>query len=115
MNAQTLVLTPWYTPHKIISWQTAVVMSFLDKVEIVEEYDEILRSPSVSMKVPAVVRLKKSIGGIKRGVKFSKLNVLQRDGFRCQYCGAKGSADQLNYDHVIPRAQGGKTGWDNIV
>ena len=40
MIAQTLLLTPWMMPHKIISWQTAVTMSFLGKVEVLEEYDE---------------------------------------------------------------------------
>lgn len=115
MSTQTLLLTPWYSPHKVIGWQTAVVMLFLGKVEVVDEYDEIIRAPSLTMKVPAVVRLKKNVGSIKRGVKFSKFNVLQRDGFRCQYCGTKGSVDKLNYDHVLPRSLGGRTIWENIV
>lgn len=115
MTAQTLLLTPWYSPHKVIHWQTAICMLFLGKVEVVDEYDEVITAPSLTMRMPAVVRLKKSIGSIKRGVKFSKINVLTRDGFKCQYCGFKGSIDTLNYDHVIPRAQGGKTVWENIV
>lgn len=115
MSAQTLLLSPWYSPHKVISWQTAVCMLFLGKVEVVDEYDEVLRAPSLTMKVPAVVRLKKAIGNMKRGVKFSKINVLTRDGFRCQYCGVKGKLEALNYDHVVPRSQGGKTVWENIV
>ena len=102
-------------PHKIISWQTAVTMSFLDKVEVIEEYDEELRSPSLAMRMPAVVRLKHPLGGMKRGVKFSRVNVFARDDFRCQYCGAKKSVGELNYDHVVPRVQGGKTVWENIV
>lgn len=51
----------------------------------------------------------------KRGVKFSRVNVLTRDGFRCCYCGHKKNARELNYDHVLPRAQGGRTDWLNIV
>ena len=52
---------------------------------------------------------------MKRGVKFSRNNVFARDDFRCQYCGARKSARELNYDHVVPRVQGGKTVWENIV
>jgi 5-methylcytosine-specific restriction endonuclease McrA len=43
------------------------------------------------------------------------VNVLARDGFRCCYCGQTKSARELNYDHVVPRHQGGRTVWENIV
>jgi 5-methylcytosine-specific restriction endonuclease McrA len=112
---QTLLLTPWMTPHKIVSWQTAVTLLYLGKIDVIEEYDEEIHSPSLTIRTPSVVRLKKPIEGIKRGVKFSRVNVFTRDGFRCQYCGAKKAMRDLNYDHVIPRVRGGKTCWENIV
>jgi 5-methylcytosine-specific restriction endonuclease McrA len=115
MTAQTLLLTPWMMPHKVISWQVAVTMLFLDKVEVLEAYDEEIASPSLVIQMPAVVRLKRAVGSIKRGVKFSRVNVFTRDGFRCQYCGDKKRMGELNYDHVVPRVQGGRTQWDNIV
>jgi 5-methylcytosine-specific restriction endonuclease McrA len=115
MMAETLLLTPWMMPHKIISWQTAVTMSFLGKVEVVAEYDEQIRSTSLAIRAPAVVRLKRPMGGMKRGVKFSRINVFTRDEFRCQYCGERKGAQELNYDHVVPRVQGGLTVWENIV
>ena len=115
MTAQTLLLTPWMIPHKIIPWQTAVTMTFLGKVDVLEEYDEDIRSPSLAIKAPAVVRLRRPLGGMKRGVKFSRINVFARDEFRCQYCGARRPVHELNYDHVVPRVQGGKTVWENIV
>jgi len=115
MTALTLLLTPWMMPHKVITWQDAVTMAFLGKVDVLEAYDEFVRSPSVVIQVPAVVRLKRPIGSVKRAVKFSRLNVFTRDGFRCQYCGTKKTISELNYDHVVPRQQGGKTVWDNIV
>ena len=115
MTERTLLLTPWMTPHKVIPWQTAVTMSFLGKVEVLAEYDEDIRSPSFAIKTPAVVRLKRPLGGMKRGVKFSRINVFTRDNFRCQYCGDRKSTRELNYDHVVPRVMGGKTVWENIV
>jgi 5-methylcytosine-specific restriction endonuclease McrA len=112
---QTLMLTPWMAPHKIIGWQRAVVLSYLAKVEVLETWDEELRGPSATMMVPAVVRLTKGPVSTKTSIRFSRLNVFTRDKFRCQYCGEKKLTRQLNYDHVVPRVKGGKTTWDNIV
>jgi 5-methylcytosine-specific restriction endonuclease McrA len=112
---RVLVLTQSYVPHKIVSWERAVLLYFSDKVDIVESYDEELRSPSMVMKMPAVVRLRKAVSGMKRSVKFSRVNVFSRDGFRCQYCGSPRRMGELNYDHVVPRHQGGKTTWENVV
>jgi 5-methylcytosine-specific restriction endonuclease McrA len=92
-----------------------VTLSFLGKVEVLETYDDEVRSPSVVIRAPAVVRLKRHPGARRRGVKFSRTNVFVRDGFRCQYCGAERAAGELTYDHVVPRVQGGKTTWENIV
>lgn len=111
----TLVLTPWMSPLMIVPWQAAVTMMFLDKVDVLENYDEQVRSPSTSIPMPAVVRLRKPVHGTKKGVKFSRTNVMTRDKFTCQYCGARLPMSQLNYDHVVPRRLGGKTVWENIV
>lgn len=112
---QTLVLTTTYQPHKIVSWQKAVTMIFLGKVEVLEEYDEEIRSVSITIRMPAVVRLLRVLRGKSRGLKFSRINVMTRDGFRCQYCGQKRPMRELTYDHVVPRSQGGRTTWENIV
>lgn len=111
---RTLVLNQGYEPHRIVSWQRAVTMLFSGIVEIVEEYDEDIRSVSITIKMPAVVRLLRWVGR-KKSVKFSRINVATRDDFRCQYCGTKHPLKKLNYDHVVPRSQGGKTTWTNIV
>ncbi|HKP55770.1 MAG TPA: HNH endonuclease [Polyangiales bacterium] len=111
---RTLVLDQGYRPHGIVTWQRAVLMLFDGKVEVVEEYEHDIRSVTVTIKMPSVVRLLRALRG-KRGVKFSRMNVATRDAFRCQYCGDKLPLHKLTYDHVIPRAQGGKTCWENIV
>ena len=112
---QTLMLTPWMAPHKIIPWQRAIVLAYLEKVEVIETWDAEIRSPSRAMMTPAVVRLKKGSVATKQSIRFSRVNVFTRDRFRCQYCGEHKAVKQLNYDHVIPRVQGGKTVWENIV
>ncbi len=40
--------------------------------------------------------------------------VFQRDNFQCQSCGKKASETQLNIDHIIPLAQGGKNDISNL-
>jgi len=115
MSTQTLMLTPWMVPHRVISWQRAVVLFYLGKVEVLEEYDDRIVAPSATLGTPAVVRLIKGNVSTKHKVRFSRVNVYTRDGFRCQYCGEKKAMDGLNYDHVVPRTRGGKTVWENIV
>jgi 5-methylcytosine-specific restriction endonuclease McrA len=115
MSKRTLILTPWYFPHKVVRWQTAVTMLYLDKVDVLVSYSEELRSPSTCIKTPAVLRLKKKVITIKRGVRFSRLNVYTRDNFTCMYCGDRLGCSELTFDHVLPRSRGGKTRWDNIV
>jgi 5-methylcytosine-specific restriction endonuclease McrA len=111
---RTLVLDRGYQPHRVVTWQRAVTMLFDGKVEVVEEYDEDIRSVTLTIKMPAVVRLLRAVRG-PRGVKFSRMNVATRDGFRCQYCGRKLPLGSLTYDHVVPRSLGGLTCWENIV
>ena len=111
---RTLLLTPWMAPHRVISWERSVVLVVLGKVDVLEAYDEEIRSPTFALRVPAVVRLKKG-GAAKQVVRFSRINVYTRDGFRCQYCGEKKAMRDLNYDHVVARVRGGKTVWENIV
>ncbi len=115
LNVQTLMLDRGYAPLGIVPWTTAVTLLYQDKVEIVEEYDREIRSAYTVIKVPAVIRVKHAVNKRAKPVKFSRVNVYGRDGYRCQYCGEKCSMKELTYDHVLPRSQGGKTNWLNIV
>ena len=69
---------PWMAPHKIISWQRAVTLLYLGKVEVVEEYDDELRSISAVIKTPAVVRLTKGHASTKQVVRFSRVKLLRK-------------------------------------
>ena len=39
-SAQTLLLNQGFEPIKVISWQRAISLLFLGKVEVLEEYDD---------------------------------------------------------------------------
>ena len=111
----TLLLSQGYEPIKIISWRRAMTLLTLAKVDVVEEYDAEIRATSIIVKVPAVVRLRRAFRRHAKPVKFSRVNIYARDGYRCQYCGERCATDELTYDHVLPRSRGGRTSWDNIV
>lgn len=112
---RTLILDSSYQPVQIVSWQRAVALLFLGKCEIISEYDGFVRSTSIVIKIPAVVRLLAAFRRHKKPVKFSRINIYGRDKYSCQYCGAKKSIGELTYDHVVPRSRGGKTTWTNIA
>jgi 5-methylcytosine-specific restriction endonuclease McrA len=113
---RTLVLSQSYEPVKIVSWQRAITLLFLGKVEVIEEYDRNIKTTSLVIKIPAVVRLLAAFRHHRKLVKFSRINIYARDNYTCQYCGEKKRRiDELTYDHVVPRSQGGKTEWTNIV
>lgn len=110
-----LLLNASYEPLRVISWQRAVLLFFTDKVEIVEEYDHEIRSVSIAIKAPAVVRLLRYVKIGQRRPPLSRFNILARDGFCCQYCGKPLTSRDATLDHVTPRSKGGKTAWDNVV
>lgn len=113
--ADTLVLDIGFRPIQCASWQTAIVWVLDRVVEVVEEYpDRYIRTPSWKVNMPSVVRLMKPIRR-KRAVKFSRQNVYARDRGRCQYHGGRVALSAYTYDHVVPRAQGGTTCWENVV
>ncbi|MEO0943883.1 MAG: HNH endonuclease, partial [Pseudomonadota bacterium] len=100
-----------YYPLSLWPWQDAIKAAWLDRVQILAEYDEVVRSPSTVIRIPSVVVLKDYVQPQKR-VAFTRFNLFLRDQFACQYCGAKG---ELTFDHVVPRARGGVTSWENVV
>ena len=112
---QVLLLNITYEPLKVINWKRAIIMLTLGKVEVVEEYTREIHSVSFSIKLPAVVRLLRLVRRPRMLVKFSRQNIFIRDSYRCQYCGTVFTAPELTWDHVRPKAQGGKTAWENIV
>lgn len=115
-NCPALVLNADYTPLSYFplslwGWQTAIKAVFLDRVNIVAEYEREVRSSRFVMRLPSVISLKTYVKPAKHPA-FTRFNLFLRDRFTCQYCG---STDDLTFDHVIPRAFGGRTTWGNVT
>jgi 5-methylcytosine-specific restriction endonuclease McrA len=100
-----------YYPLSLWGWQDAIKAVFLDRVNIVSEYDKTVRSPSFEIRLPSVVSLKAYVRP-SRHPAFTRFNVFLRDRFTCQYCGHH---EELTFDHVVPRSKGGATTWENVV
>ena len=81
-----------YYPLSLWSWQDAIKAVFLDRVNIVAEYEHEVSSPSFAMRLPSVVSLKTYIKP-SRNPAFTRFNVFLRDRFECQYCGSRGRPD----------------------
>ena len=96
-------------PPSTIQWKEAITYLWLDKVHVLEWYDDwVVRSNSWETKVPAVVMLK-DMYRRRRSPRFSKYNVHLRDYFTCQFCLQPFPKQQLTLDHVHPISLGGKT------
>jgi 5-methylcytosine-specific restriction endonuclease McrA len=93
-----------YYPLSLWSWQDAIKAVCLDRVQVVSNYDRLIKSPSIEM-------LKDYVKPARHPA-FTRFNVFLRDHFTCQYCGCK---DDLTFDHVLPRSKGGRTTWENVV
>lgn len=111
----TLLLNSTFEPLRVVTWKKAIIMVMLEKVEVIEEYERILRGVRFAFRLPAVIRLNHFIKGRSPIVKFSRKNLFVRDQGRCQYCGTPFEQKELTYDHVIPRSRGGQTEWTNVV
>lgn len=118
--SDTLVLNADGQPYSVlplsaITWQESIKYMVLDKVHVLEWYDDwLVSSPTWETKVPAVIMVKKFIKK-NTHVRFSKHNVFLRDSFICQYCDLKLTRATATLDHVVPISKGGKTTFDNVV
>ncbi|KAK9825819.1 hypothetical protein WJX74_010340 [Apatococcus lobatus] len=111
---RALVLDSSYRPIDVVNWQRAICLDLFEKVDVLEYYDQAIRSSRQEFPLPAVLRVKVYIRkqAKKESITLTRRNLLMRDKHTCQYCGAKGST---TVDHVIPTSKGGAWSWENCV
>lgn len=110
-----ILLNADYSFLNVVSWKKAFALIAKNKVEVVKYSEKVIRSAAGAvMQIPVVMRLIKLIRTIyKARVPFSKRNVMVRDGMKCVYCGVTGV--RFTIDHVVPKAKGGKSTFENCV
>ncbi len=131
LDTNVLVLNRYYQPVHVTSVRRAVVLLYqgvvkaLDQQYRLYEYEDwaalsaanhdAISTIDRSIRVPRVVVLSAYEHLAKGRVRFSRLNIYARDRDTCQYCGRTLARTELNLDHVLPRTQGGKSSWENVV
>jgi len=107
-----LVLNASYEPLSVVPARRAVCLVLADKADVIEADGTELRSPSISLPSPLVIRLRYMVKvPYHRRTALSRRAVFARDDYRCQYCGH--NADSI--DHVLPRSRGGQHVWENVA
>jgi 5-methylcytosine-specific restriction endonuclease McrA len=117
MKKKVLILNESYMPLNITTHKKVIKMYVQGKIDILEQYDDQCYKNGIP-KNPAVVRLKHTIhmGKTRKIYKeFTRINILERDNFSCQYCNKNLSLKTMHWDHIIPRDRGGPTNFTNIV
>lgn len=113
---EVLVLNATYEPLSVVSVKRAVILLLKEKAELIEAAQAMLRSESLSVPVPLVIRLVYFVKIPPRiTLPVTRRGVLSRDHYTCQYCGAMPPRKDLTVDHVVPRSRGGKSTWENVV
>ncbi len=131
LNSHVLVLNRYYQPVHVTSVKRGLSLlyqgvaraidhqyrlyEFADWAELSAANHDSISTVSRQIRIPRVLVLSAYELLPKGRVRFSRLNIYARDVDTCQYCGRQLPRSELNLDHVLPRSQGGKTNWENVV
>jgi 5-methylcytosine-specific restriction endonuclease McrA len=116
MVGNVLVLNATYEPLNVVSVKRAVVLLLKEKAQIVEATEAWVRAQNWAIPQPLVIRLVYYVRIPHRlSLPLGRRTVLARDGYTCQYCGARPDKSELTLDHVVPRSRGGRSSWENVV
>lgn len=127
-NSRCLLLNADFTPLSIIHWKKAIIWHMRYEhnpkygIDIVDFYkdDYIQGVNNKKYPIPAVAKTKRFFRINNQQLTFSRKNIYIRDNYTCQYCGLIYEANNLTYDHVIPKSKWNNntlspTCWTNIV
>ena len=114
LNADHQVLAVW-------PWQDAVKARFRNSVYVVSVYEKKISSQSLTINLPSIVALRQYVNP-RMLAAFTRRNVYNayaefRDGrrmWRCALCGHEIEQADLTFEHLLPRAQGGQSCWENV-
>jgi hypothetical protein len=134
VKPDVLILNRNFIPIQICDWQKCMSLIFqesaspLDRDYIAYSYEDWIAFsnknsdiyPTIGvvdgkLALPEIITLKKYDRLPTRDVKFSRMSLVDRDKHTCAYCGGIFDKKHLTIDHIIPRAQGGKTTWMNTI
>lgn len=111
---QVLVLSETFQPLYTCGAERAILLLFRGKAVSVQDSDDVMRSPSMVIRVPRAIRLlvKAMLHHCRAVYKPNRQGIFRRDKGVCQYCGCRGN---ITIDHVMPKSRGGGDTWENLV
>ncbi|GAB5495069.1 MAG: HNH endonuclease [Phycisphaerales bacterium] len=83
--------------------------------EIERDNHDWVKTVRFDIAVPRIIRLLGYDRLPKQMVKLNRRNLFARDRNHCQYCGSHFPTSELSIDHVVPKSQGGRDTWENLV
>ena len=115
----------------ITSVRNAIIMLCTDRAEVIDpvtyetftlekwcsegESATTIRSAYLKIPVPQIVKLNSFNKVPTMKLPYNRENLYKRDKNTCQYCGERPGRKNLSIDHVVPRAKGGRSNWENCV
>jgi len=141
LSSSVLMLNRLYMALRVVSARRAMTLLYQDAAEVVSvedgrflSYDfndwvevseakhrfepdqhDWIRTVRFHIAVPKIIRLLVYDRLPRTTVKLNRRNLFARDQGRCQYCGKRFPSSELSLDHVVPRAHGGTSSWENMV
>lgn len=119
MKGKVLLINIDESPLNVLKMNKAIKKWMKGKAEILETIDnEFFTYEGETYSFPSVIKMRYYVNMHKKRYLrdfYSKENVWKRDNGICQYCGKKVSLGEFTVDHVIPKKNGGKGTWTNIV
>lgn len=124
MATSVLLLNASYEPLAVIPHRRALSLLLRDCVDAAAEESHTLRSTMRTIEIPTVLRLRRYINAPRRGVRWTRNGVLQRDLYRCIYCGVaigdvrRGKMirrEDMTLDHLLPKSRNGRNTWTNTA
>jgi 5-methylcytosine-specific restriction endonuclease McrA len=112
LNADFRPLT--MAPISTLTWRESVSAVFDDSVIVVDEHDAWARSARSAIRLPSVLALKSQVN-ISRPAALTRHNLFVFYRFRCAFCGGRFHSRDLTFEHILPRARGGVSSWQNLV
>ena len=142
MQQNILVLNSSYVPIDVANIQRTLKLLFKGKAEVIsvedgnyatynfssweevslfrqatwdkyKNYDYFDNSGNI-FGIPKVIRLT-GYNKVPVKLRLTRRNIIMRDDHTCQYCGKKKNLSELNIDHIVPKAQGGRNSWVNLA
>ena len=98
----------------IIPAQDAVTRVINETCQIVFSYDRKILTRNLDMNWPSVIARTEQ-GVIGKKVVLNNESLYYRDHGICAYCERSISLRESTWDHVIPKSEGGRKEWSNIV